>query len=331
MSAPSQPTIVDILSDAYARLNRNLWIVLIPLAINAALWFGPAVSFAQIFTDAAVLLREAQPDDAPTTTPEMLQIRDQTIAVLDELGADDMRPWLAWLNVVPYAIYGFRAGGASGEGLGLPFVTAQPAKIDPETAIFVDGFGGLVTVFALVNLIGLLASTLYLVLVARSWRRDGAIGELLMAIPKTLARLLLYPLAVVVVGLLVLIPVSIFGVLLMTLNPAFGAFLFFIGSAFWLWATIYIGFTRECMVLHDVGPFQAIKASIALVRGAFWRVLGFLGLMMVVAAGSGIIFAGLVDSTAGRVGVVLASAYLFSGLSLARMRFVQLHTFVQGA
>lgn len=331
MSASPQPTIVDILSESYARLNRVAWIVAIPLLLNAVLWFGPTVSFAQLFTQSADMLREMQPDTGTDTTPEMLQIRDQTIAVLQELGSDDMRPQLAWLNVVPYTIYTFRPGGASAEALGLPFVTAQPAKIDPETAYFVDGFGSVVTVFVVINLIAVVLSALYLQLVAAasqsgsSSQTDTAYVHFANKYLRTLGRLLLYAVAIVAVGVLLIIPVSIFTVLLVSLNPAFGAFVLFLCSAMWLWATIYIGFTREYMVLYDIGPFQAVKASIALVRGAFWRVLGFLGVMLVVAAGTGIIFAGMIGTDAGLIGAVIVSAYLMSGLSLARMRFVQLH------
>ncbi|RLT33243.1 MAG: hypothetical protein DWI54_00265 [Chloroflexi bacterium] len=328
MSAPSQPSIVDILSDAYARLNRAAWIVAIPLVLNVALWYAPAVSFAPLLNQSAQLLRDMQPDDAPESTAEIRQIRDQTITVLEELGSDDMRPQLAWLNAVPYTIYGFRAGGASADAVGLPFINAQPAKVDPATAIWVEGFGDVARSFLVVNVVGLFMTALYLLLVAGSVRDSAPMdkfgGQLLL----TMGRLLLYALTITAIAVVLLIPLSIFTFLLISLNPAFGAFVLLAGSAIWLWAGIYLGFTRELMVLNDYGPFQAIRASITLVRTSFWRVVSFVGVLLVVVAGMGIVLAGMIGTQAGLIGAIIVSAYLMSGISVARMRFVQLH---QGA
>lgn len=325
MNPPSLPSIVDILSDAYARLNRAAWIVAFPLVLNMALWYGPAVSFAPLLNQSAQLLRDMQPDDAPESTAEIRQIRDQTITVLEELGSDDMRPQLAWLNAVPYTIYGFRAGGASAESVGLPFINAQPAKIDPNTAIWVEGFGDVVRSFLVVNVVGLFSTALYLLLVAGSVRSDNPQGTFGSKLLLTMGRMLLYALTITAIAVALLIPLSIFTFLLISLNPAFGAFVLLAGSAIWLWAGIYLGFTRELMVLNDYGPFQAIRASITLVRTSFWRVVSFVGVLLVVVAGVGIVLAGLIGTQAGLIGAIVISAYLMSGISVARMRFVQHH------
>jgi hypothetical protein len=52
------------------------------------------------------------------------------------------------------------------------------------------------------------------------------------------------------------------------------------------------------------------------------------GVLLVVVAGVGIVLAGLIGTQAGLIGAIVISAYLMSGISVARMRFVQLH---QGA
>lgn len=325
MTAPTQQSIVDILSDAYARLNRSAWIVVIPLVLNLLLWYGPAVSFAPLFLQSAQLLREMQPDDAPESTVEVRQIRDQTIVVLEELGSVDMRPNLAWLNSVPYTIYGFRAGGASADAIGLPFVSAQPAKINPATAFSVEGLTDVAISFAMVNLVGLVLSGCYLQLLAMAVQTTPSSRGVLDAIVVTMGRLLLYALTITAIAVVLLIPLSIFTFLLISLNPAFGAFVLLAGSAIWLWAGIYLGFTRELMVLNDYGPFQAIRASITLVRASFWRVMSLVSVLLVVVAGVGIIFAGMIGTMPGLIGTIIVSAYLMSGLSLARMRFVQTH------
>jgi len=325
MSAPTQLSIVEILSDAYARLNRAAWIVAIPLVLNAVLWYGPTVSFAPLLNQTAQLLLDMQPDNAPESTAEIRQIRDQTVAVLQELGADDMRPQLAWLNAVPYTIYGFRAGGASADALGLPFINAQPAKIVKGTSFSVEGLADLVSSFVVVNIVGLIISALYLQLLAGSVRTTVPPRGFASRVAVTMGWLLLYALTITAIAVVLLIPLSIFTFLLISLNPAFGAFVLLAGSAIWLWAGIYLGFTRELMVLNDYGPIQAIRASVTMVRASFWRVMSLVSILLVVVAGMGIVMAGMIGTQAGLIGAIVVSAYLMSGVSLARMRFVQLH------
>ncbi|NBU65341.1 MAG: hypothetical protein EBS29_12715, partial [Chloroflexia bacterium] len=123
---------------------------------------------------------------------------------------------------------------------------------------------------------------------------------------------------------LLFIPLSIFVMLLFGASPAFGAFVVFIGAGVWLWVGIYIGFTREVMVLAQIGPIRAVQASVQIVRVSFWRTLALLMILLVIAAGSGVIFTGLIDSLIGRIAVVVVGTYLMTGLVMARLRFVQL-------
>jgi len=62
-----------------------------------------------------------------------------------------------------------------------------------------------------------------------------------------------------------------------------------------------------------------------LVRVNFWRTLSFLLMLIVIVAGSGIIFEGLIGTIAGQVASIIVSAYLLTGLVMARMRFVHYH------
>jgi hypothetical protein len=111
--------------------------------------------------------------------------------------------------------------------------------------------------------------------------------------------------------------------LLFGVSPAFGAFVVFIGAGVWLWVGIYIGFTREIMVLSQIGPIRAIQTSVQIVRVSFWRTLALFMILLVIAGGSGVILTGLIDSFIGRIAVVVIGTYLTTGLVMARLRFVQ--------
>ena len=316
-------SIVDILSDAYAKINRAPWVLVIPLILNAYLWFGGGISIAPLVTETQALLREIQPD--ASTPNEIAEMREQTIGLLAQLAREDIRGQVAWLNVVPYTIYSFRAAGASAEALGLPYIMALPAPNVDANALIVADAGSFLGLIVLINVVALVLSAIFL-----AGMRNAAIdapqaNDFVHQVVRVMTVLFLYVMLVIGVVGLSLIPLSIFLLLLLSASPALGAFFVFVGAGAWLWASIYIGFTREIMVLEQVGPIRGIQMSVRLVRVNFWRTLSFLLMLIVIVAGSGIIFEGLIGTIAGQVASIIVSAYLLTGLVMARMRFVQYH------
>jgi hypothetical protein len=316
-------SIVDILSDAYAKINRAPWVLVIPLILNAYLWFGGGISIAPLVTETQALLREIEPD---TPTPDdVAAMREQTIGLLAQLAREDIRGQVAWLNVVPYTIYSFRAAGASAEALGLPYIMALHAPNVDANAWVVADAGSFLGLIVLINVVALVLSAIFL-----AGMRNAAIDapqahDFVHQVIRVMTVLFLYVMLVIGVVGLSLIPLSIFLLLLLSASPALGAFFVFVGAGAWLWASIYIGFTREIMVIEQVGPIRGIQMSVRLVRMNFWRTLSFLLMLLVIVAGSGIIFEGLIGTVAGRMVSIIVSAYLLAGLVMARMRFVQYH------
>jgi hypothetical protein len=252
----------------------------------------------------------------------MQELRAQTLGLLAQLALDDVRPQFAWLNVVPYAIYGFRAAGASADGLGLPFLVAVPAVVTPPQGWFIHNAGELFVLIIAVNAVGLVASATYLYMLSNASQQRPFTFDV-ARILRIGAMLMLYVLLLAAAVVILLIPLSIFTFLLLNINPAFGAFVIFLGSGVWLWVGIYLGFTREFIVLDHAGPVKAIQQSFRMVRRLFWRVLLLQLVIFVIIAGSGVIFAGFLATQIGQIIIVGISAYLNSGLALARMAFVR--------
>lgn len=316
------PSIVDILSDAYAALNRAPWVLLVPLLINAYLWFGAGVSLAPIVAQTSAMVREIEPDG--TSASDINDVRAQTLMILDEIAKVDMRGQLAWLNVVPYAIYTFRAAGASADALGLPYIVAMSVPLVKSNTSEIADSLALLSWIVLINVVALLASGAFLEFARGGVTRNPDWRHIPVRIARTVAVLFLYAVLMAAAIVLLFIPLSIFVMLLFGASPAFGAFVVFIGAGVWLWVGIYIGFTREVMVLAQIGPIRAVQASVQIVRVSFWRTLALLMILLVIAAGSGVIFTGLIDSLIGRIAVVVVGTYLMTGLVMARLRFVQL-------
>jgi hypothetical protein len=317
-SVGDKPSVVDIISEAYSTLHRSWWILLVPVLINLLLWLVPGVSLAPLYEQFSALVRESVTSD----TAEMQELRDQTLGLLAQLALDDVRPQFAWLNVVPYAIYGFRAAGASADALGLPFLVAVPAVVTPPQGWFIHNAGELFVLIIAVNAVGLFASATYLFMIRNaSQQRPFAFD--VAHILRIGAMLMLYVLLLAAAVVILLVPLSIFTFLLLNINPAFGAFIIFLGSGVWLWVGIYLGFTREFIVLDQAGPVKAIQQSFRMVRRLFWRVLLLQLVIFVIVAGSGVIFAGFLATQLGQIMIIAISAYLNSGLAMARMAFVR--------
>jgi hypothetical protein len=286
------------------------------------LWFGAGVSLAPILAQTSAMVREIQPDGASTS--DVTDVRDQTLQLLGEIAKVDMRGQLAWLNIVPYTIYTFRTSGASADALGLPYIVAMSVPLAADNTVQIADSMALFGWIVMINVATLIASGIFLELARGGVTRMPDWQQAPLRMARTVAVLLLYALLIAAVVLLLLIPLTIFVMLLFGVSPAFGAFVVFIGAGVWLWVGIYIGFTREIMVLSQIGPIRAVQASVQIVRVAFWRTLALLMILLVIAAGSGVILSGFIDSLIGRIAVLVIGTYLMTGLVMARLRFVQL-------
>lgn len=317
-SVGDKQSVVDIISEAYSTLYRSWWVLLVPIFINLLLWLVPGVSLAPLYEQFSALVQDSVTSD----TAEMQELRAQTLGLLAQLALDDVRPQFAWLNIVPYAIYGFRAAGASADALGLPFLVAVPAVVTPPQGWFIHNAGELFILIIVANLVGLFASATYLFLVSNASHHLPFTFDIAHVL-RIGSTLVLYVLLLAAGVVILLVPLSIFTFLLLNINPAFGAFVIFLGSGVWLWVGIYLGFTREFIVLDQAGPVKAIQQSFRMVRRLFWRVLFMQFVIFVIVAGSGVIFAGFVTTQFGQIVIVGISAYLNSGLAVARMTFVR--------
>src|SRR5262245_2240456 len=57
VNKPQTSSLIDMLSEGYAAINRRPWLVLLPLLLNLYIWFGTQLSFAPLLTDLSALMR----------------------------------------------------------------------------------------------------------------------------------------------------------------------------------------------------------------------------------------------------------------------------------
>jgi hypothetical protein len=187
--------------------------------------------------------------------------------------------------------------------------------------IQIASVGGALLAFVIINVVALVLSAIFLGQVGAAVRRDWSPAVGLRRATK-IGLALLGALAIILgVGLALGLPLLFFITLLLYLNQTLGVLALILVYWIAVWVSIYIGFTAEAIVISGLGPLRAIYTSFNVVRRNIWGTLGFLALTLIIRLGSGVIWHALVNSTAGALVAIVASAYIGSGLLAARMAF----------
>jgi hypothetical protein len=125
---------------------------------------------------------------------------------------------------------------------------------------------------------------------------------------------------------MVLVAAAFIGVPLLGLSMLLGtinvSLLGFVGAMAWvsaLWLQFYLFFVIEAIVLEGVGPLQAARHSILVVRFNMGPTLGFVVLTWVIMLGMPIVWDALAQSVAGTALGILGNAYVSAGLAVASM------------
>jgi len=135
---------------------------------------------------------------------------------------------------------------------------------------------------------------------------------------------LLYLLLLLGLGLLFGLPVGFLAVSAALVSPALGSLALSAVLMSLVWVGIYLFFVPDAIFLSQVGPLQAVKNSVAVVRLSFWGTIGIVALITVVLLGMGRVWQLASESISGPWGVglgILGNAYIASGLIAASMRF----------
>jgi hypothetical protein len=209
--------------------------------------------------------------------------------------------------------------------VGLPSFVAMLGVRDPLQSVPVQSWGEALLILVGASLAGMLLGALYYAVLAQEVR-DGRLS------PARVPRLALQAWGIVLVYLLLLFGVAVLfglpiGVLTAgaaLLSPMLGSVVLSTATLGMLWMGVFLFFVPDAIFLSQVGPLQAIKNSVAVVRLSFGATLGIVGLIMLLLIGLGEVWQLVATQVAEPWGVaigVLGNAYIASGLIAASMRF----------
>lgn len=298
ITKPQPLSIVETISVGYAALNRRLWVVLIPFALDLYLWFGMRVSFAPFFR----LIR----DWLAALVAVMIDNPQQQEQVVVSILNVDIRSIVGWLSIVPVFVPQLWSDRSSG----IPSV------------IYVGSPLGILAVLLLLSVVALLVSSLFLTMLATGLQRER------VALATYFWRWITATLGMAGYGLLLcgaVALVSIPGVAMVVgltlVAPKLTSLGLLVWFGAWFWMYIYTGFAVEAVLLDGVNPAQAVSNSIQLVRHSFLGTLALLLLSALIVSGTRVLWQSLMTSTLGLLLALLGSAYISSGLVAARLVF----------
>ena len=308
----ASPTgVIETLSAGFSALNRQLWVLLLPLLLDLFLWLGPHVSYSPLVGPAVNTATEWTrqvafgPRRAPRNSElayDLDQVRQWLITRSDEVNGLDALVW------GPVA---------------LPNLAALPGASD-ELA-FVQGWpDGLVLLGASAGLGLLLGGWFYGGLAAAS---TGARGGALQAgrdAPRAVVHVLGLTAVLIGTALLLGLPIVLLIGFTAVVSPPVAVLGGVLLLAGFLFAAVYLFFTLPAILVERAGPLAAIQRSVVLVRTHLWPSVALISLTWLILAGMGRVWDVLATNLQSPLGVavgILGNAYIASGLIVAGMIF----------
>jgi len=308
----ASPTgVIETLSAGFTALNRQLWVLVLPVLLDLFLWLGPHVSYSPLVgpavTDAAEWTRQVAlgPRRVPRN-PDVLSALDQT---------------RQWLIVRSDDVNGLDA--LTWGPIALPNLAALPSAND-ELA-FVNGWvDGLALLGASAALGLLLGGWFYGGLAAASTGARGGPLEAGRATPRSVAHVLGLTAVLIGTALLLGVPVVLLIGFTALVSPPVAVLGGVLLAAAILFATVHLFFAVDAIFVSRAGPLAAIQRSVVLVRRHLWPSVALILLTWLILAGMGRVWDVVASSLQSPYGVALGivgNAYIASGLIAAGMIF----------
>jgi len=306
--ASDRPTsLIDTLQAGFNVVNRNAWLLVLPIAIDVFLWWGP------------------QPSAGPILDRWLAQTPAPEVAVGFPSFEETRRSWLDSVRrgegPARFNLLSFLAPPLVGVPVFQPRGEGPPLPLDSPASVAAVALASIV--------LGLTLATLFYGLLAQGVR-DGRAA--LRTFLPDFAQLALWVVALfsLVVGVLILAGGPLIGLLIATnamgsqgvaVGVASVMAAILVGVA--LWAFIYLFFTPDALYISRVPPLVAIQQSIRVVRYNFWSSVGLILLMLLISAGLSVLWQQLALSlrTAGIALGIVGHIYISTGLAAASMTY----------
>lgn len=291
---------IDAIADGCFAVARRPAVLIPVVALDLLYWLGGRVSPAPL-TDGLVRLIELGQQQNPAATDP-----SETIDLLRTIGQSEDLLTLLALGQKPL----------------LPQLVSEQIGRPWGTGVIETGHWTVVVLLAVVfSVLGLLWLAVALSALAPLVRGEPfELLTILRRVPRCWLRLLGL-VAIIMAGLFLLgMPLLILSglLVLLGLNPGLLVLVTFMPL---LLLYVHLALAPEAIVVSDVGPFEAIKLSIRVVRRNFWPMLGLLAATLLMEYGFPIGWGLLTRQPAGVPLAIVGNGFVGTGLTAAAMFF----------
>jgi hypothetical protein len=310
----AQPSgVIETLSAGYTAVNRQLWVLMLPILLDVFLWLGPHVSYSPlvgpVVTQAAEWTRQValSPRRGPGT-PDV-----------DLVGSlDDSRQWLIARTDETNGLSVLAWGP-----IALPSPATLPSASD-ELAFVSSWFEGLALLGASAGLGLLLGGWFYAGLADASAGIRGGPLAAGRGTPRAVIDVLGLIGLLLGTALLLGIPVLLLIGFTALLSPPVAALGGALVGAGLLFAAVHLFFAVDAIFISNAGPLLAIQRSVGVVRRHLRASVALILLTWLILAGMAQVWDVLDNTLQSPFGValgILGNAYIASGLIAAGMIF----------
>ena len=306
---PKLPGVIDTLGSGYRTLNRHLYLVLIPILLDALYWFGPRLSVQKLAHDLAATIDQSELVTSSAAGAQTAQSWAQLRDIVDSMGQNfNLLSMLSSPLSVPTIL--------SSQDLGFPGWLGAPLVVS------VESWAGLLLLLLALLGLGVLVGALYMGLAAQIVR-DGhsSLRTLARSIWRYAGRYIALMLIVATVAFFVGLPLLFFVGLILFISPVFGSLLMFAVWIALLWVYLLLYFTIDALFISDSGPLRSLLNSITVVRSSTSSALGLFLIMLIISMGMPFVWSTLGASEAAAILGIMGNAYVGAGLTLASLMF----------
>lgn len=279
--------VIDTLSAGYAAVNRRLWLLSIPIALDLVFWAGPRLGLDRFTTIVTLPLATSGQAEVAQTVPASFNL-------------------LMLLAIhVPTSV---------GQALTVGEAEAVTAGVaGPGTALLL--------VLVLIPL-GLLVASVYLTAIAQLIRKQPvSLAALQQSVISVWGRALKLHGLLLAAGVVVGVPVGVLLIVAAAIHTVLAMLVFIALQLAIIWAAIYLYFALPAVVVGEHGPIAAIRSSVQVVRTSLWSALGLIAIVLVISVGIPILWRLLGSQPLGTMVGIVANAYVMTGLSAATLLF----------
>jgi hypothetical protein len=296
--------IIQSLAAGFDLVTRHPQLMLLPIALDVFLWLGPHLSAYPIFR---MLIELVQAVGAAAMDATSRQQTDLLQTMLEQVG--QAFNLFSWLSPALLGVPSLMAGdGALKVPGGTPLVWAV------SNALLY------LALYVALNLIGLAVSAAYWGMLTGQVRQEplnlGRIARLWWGLIKI-------ALLFVFVSLLVLIPTLFVGTIVALINLTVAQFVVLMGMSLMLWALFYLVFTIHGVALRGLSVWQAIQASVLLMRTQFPPTMGLMLAAMVIYFGLGFVWSIPASDSWIKAAGIFGHAFVATGLVTATVLYYQ--------